>query len=47
MNFESQVLRVEFEKAERMLQKTDKLIEKYKDKNAPAPKCVKFALPEV
>ena len=45
MNFESQVLKVEFEKAERMLKKTDKLIEKYKDKGNA--KSVKFALPEV
>lgn len=45
MNFESQVLKIEFEKAERMLKKTDKLIEKYKDKGNT--KTVKFALPEV
>lgn len=45
MNFESQVLKGEFEKAERMLKKTDQLIEKYKDKGNV--KSVKFALPEV
>jgi hypothetical protein len=45
MNFESQVLKIEFEKAERMLKKTDKLIDKYKDKGNT--KTVKFALPEV
>ena len=33
MNFEEQVMRQEFEKAERMLKKTDRLIEKYKDKS--------------
>jgi|LauGreDrversion4_2_1035121.scaffolds.fasta_scaffold89515_2 hypothetical protein len=49
MNFEEQVLKLEFEKAERMLQKTDRLIEKYKDKShAPNKKLtVKFALPDV
>ena len=49
MNFESQVLKVEFEKAERMLKKTDKPIEKYKDKgqNVKKQHSVKFALPEV
>jgi hypothetical protein len=49
MNFEEQVLKLEFEKAERMLQKTYRLIEKYKDKShAPHKKLtVKFALPDV
>jgi hypothetical protein len=32
MNFEQDVMRQEFEKAERMLKKTDRLIEKYKDR---------------
>lgn len=32
MNFDQQVMKYEFEKAERMLKKTDRLIEKYKDK---------------
>lgn len=48
MNFENQVLKQEFEKAERMLKKTDRLIEKYKDKKTvPKKLSVKFALPDV
>jgi hypothetical protein len=49
MNFDSHVMKQEFEKAERMLKKTDRLIEKYKDKSSPPPKklTVKFALPDV
>lgn len=38
MNFNENVLKQEFEKAERMLKKTDRLIEKYKDKSAPSIK---------
>ena len=37
MNFESKVMQQEFDKAERMLKKTDSLIEKYKVKG-PAKK---------
>jgi hypothetical protein len=43
-------MRQEFDKAERMLKKTDRLIEKYKDKSVgpPVKKLqVKFALPDV
>jgi hypothetical protein len=43
-------MRQEFEKAERMLKKTDLLIEKYKGKvsqQSPTKKLVKFSLPEV
>jgi hypothetical protein len=49
MNFDTKVMKQEFEKAERMLKKTDRLIEKYKDKSSPLPKklTVKFALPDV
>lgn len=49
MNFDNKVMKQEFEKAERMLKKTDRLIEKYKDKSSPPPKklTVKFALPDV
>lgn len=48
MNFDNQVLKQEFEKAERMLKKTDRLIEKYKDKKSvPKKLSVKFALPDV
>ncbi len=48
MNFDSKVMKQEFEKAERMLKKTDRLIEKYKDKSSPPKKLtVKFALPDV
>ena len=47
MNFNEDVLKLEFEKAERMLKKTDRLIEKYKDKSSPPKKLtVKFALPD-
>jgi|LauGreDrversion4_2_1035121.scaffolds.fasta_scaffold6028244_1 hypothetical protein len=49
-------MKLEFEKAERMLQKTDKLIEKYKDKSYmnshgnganKGKLTVKFNLPDV
>ena len=48
MNFDNNVLKQEFEKAERMLKKTDRLIEKYQNKQfVPKKLSVKFALPEV
>ena len=49
MNFGEHVMIQGFEKAERMLKKTDLLIEKYKDKSVPPAKKlqVKFALPDL